>query len=219
MRKEVMIRYYGTGEKRDILEMIEKRITTVKGSDLQKEKILQKILIDFYPFMCLDLSYQQFLNLKTEVKKLFLKTQKEELIDSIFSFKPPEKKIKIYKFEPSILAKKIEEIELSFSQKPPRGVDIADNIIYKKIAIVALSHGAKIPEILGGEIKNKEGVLDTKKIQKYLGDIKKHFASSETESLQHGIRKGIERLKIGGCKTPMDLVKMYRNSFVEVDNA
>jgi len=219
VRNEILIRYYGTSEKRENLALIEKKVLSTRGSDAQKEILLQKILLDFSIFIYVGLSYQQSLNLKTAVKKIFLATQKEDLVERIFAI-TKEEKVEIKKeFDGAIVSSIVAQIHKKMYSIPPRGVDSIAHIIYCKIAILAVTGGLKPSEIFGDFSPTKGGVLSLPDTKKYLKEVREYFKNNSSENYEVGVRKAVARLNIAGCKNVMDFVKIYRASYKEVTNA
>jgi len=110
-----------------------------------------------------------------------------------------------------------------------KGQKEEDKIIFIKVALVALSTGARLKDIMedltvstkkgviyfDDGISSKEGVileLDTKTVQSYLKAIRSHYSDriAKGTDISTGIRKAVKRLNIPNCGNTNNLNQLYR---------
>ncbi len=113
-----------------------------------------------------------------------------------------------------------EEYELAKGQK------VEDKEIFIKIALVALSTGARLKDIMGDlTVSTKKGVtlfndiegvilvLDTKTVQSYLKAIRSHYSDRIGKvDISTGIRKAVKRLSIKISQGIIDDIKKTNNN-------
>lgn len=115
------------------------------------------------------------------------------------------------------------------SYKLAKGQKEEDKQIFIKVALVALSTGARLKEITETlELSSKKGViyfineddteegvileLDVKTIRAYLKDIRSHYSEriAKGTDISTGIRKAVKRLNIPNCGNTNNLNTLYR---------
>ena len=110
-----------------------------------------------------------------------------------------------------------------------KGQKVEDKEIFIKVALVALSVGARLSEIMenltvstrkgvtyfNDGLKETEGVileLDTKTVQSYLKAIRSHYSDriAKGTDISTGIRKAVKRLNIPKCQNTNNLNQLYK---------
>jgi len=113
--------------------------------------------------------------------------------------------------------------------KLAKGQKVEDKEIFIKVALVALSTGARLKDIMENlTISTKKGVvyfddglkkvegtilvLDSKTIQSYLKAIRSHYSDriAKGTDISTGIRKAVKRLNIPNCQNTNNLNSLYR---------
>jgi len=116
------------------------------------------------------------------------------------------------------------------SYKLSKGQKEEDKKIFIKVALVALSTGARLKEITETlELSSKKGViyftneedteegiileLDIKTVRAYLKDIRSHYSEriAKGTDISTGIRKAVKRLNIPNCGNTNNLNTLYRD--------
>ena len=180
----------------------------------------------------------------TAKKSKLLKLSNDE-IEKAFSFLNRTEKKSILRTEPKNTSKTatkevtgdciaIDEITRLKAQLDAKTYDMAkgqkveDKETFIKIALVALSTGARLKDIMedltvsskkgviyfDDGIKKEEGVilvLDTKTIQSYLKAIRSHYSDRIGKvDISTGIRKAVKRLNIPNCGNTNNLNALYK---------
>lgn len=115
------------------------------------------------------------------------------------------------------------------SYKLAKGQKEEDKQIFIKVALVALSTGARLKEITETlELSSRKGVtyfineeeeeegiileLDIKTVRAYLKDIRSHYSEriAKGTDISTGIRKAVKRLNIPNCGNTNNLNTLYR---------
>ena len=115
------------------------------------------------------------------------------------------------------------------SYKLAKGQKEEDKQIFIKVALVALSTGARLKEITETlELSSRKGVtyfingedeeegiileIDIKTIRAYLKDIRSHYSEriAKGTDISTGIRKAVKRLNIPNCGNTNNLNSLYR---------
>jgi hypothetical protein len=143
------------------------------------------------------------------------------------------KKEEIKKLEKSFVAKdeinRLKEELDTKSYKLAKGQKEKDKQIFIKVALVALSTGARLKEITETlELSSRKGVtyfinedeeeegiileLDIKTVRAYLKDIRSHYSEriAKGTDISTGIRKAVKRLNIPNCGNTNNLNSLYR---------
>jgi len=116
------------------------------------------------------------------------------------------------------------------SYKLAKGQKEEDKQIFIKVALVALSTGARLKEITETlELSSRKGViyfingdeeeegiilgLDIKTVRAYLKDIRSHYGEriAKGTDISTGIRKAVKRLNIQDCGNTNNLNTLYKN--------
>jgi hypothetical protein len=115
------------------------------------------------------------------------------------------------------------------SYKLAKGQKEEDKQIFIKVALVALSTGARLKEITETlELSSRKGVtyfinedeeeegiileLDIKTVRAYLKDIRSHYSEriAKGTDISTGIRKAVKRLSIANCGNTNNLNSLYK---------
>jgi hypothetical protein len=246
-RDELLQALYGTASKKELLVQFEAELRTIKGTSNQKyTQLLEQILYFSHAIIYghkIQTAHNYRQDFMSVAKKLSIISDKET--EKAFSFlnRTEKKAIKKTKAieEPIAPSKEVSntciaktEIERlkdeldTKSYKLSRGQKVEDKETYIKVALVALSTGARLKEITetlelstkkeltiftNGE-SSEEGVilvLDIKTVRAYLRDIRKHYADRIGKvDISTGIRKAIKALGIPNCGNTNHLNALYR---------
>jgi hypothetical protein len=115
------------------------------------------------------------------------------------------------------------------SYKLAKGQKEEDKQIFMKVALIALSTGARLKEITETlELSSRKGVtyfingdeeeegiileLDIKTVRAYLKDIRSHYSEriAKGTDISTGIRKAVKRLNIANCGNTNNLNSLYK---------
>lgn len=253
-RDELLQALYGTASKKELLVQFEAELRTIKGTSNQKyTQLLEQILYFSHAIIYghkIQTAHNYRQDFMSAAKKLSIISDKE--IEKAFSFlnRTEKKAIKKNKAteEPTAPSKEVSdtciaktEIERlkdeldTKSYKLSRGQKVEDKETYIKVALVALSTGAKLKEITETlELSTKRGdikfinegredsgvilVLDIKEVRTYIKDIRKHFAKRAEETILSYKDKFKEVEKNKSKYTTKDFDKYKRLSeFTEKD--
>lgn len=234
-RSELLVALYGADQKKDLLSLFKKDLEEIKGRQSEKYTHLLETIIKYSHAIIFDHSIQTAHN----YRQAFMTTAKQTLsieskeIEKAFSFlnrtekslietalQPKEEDI-IVNNEPleCVAYSEIERLKSELDNKTyvlTRGQKEEDKEAYIKIALLALSTGARLKEItetmsvaqekgrayfITSEDSKEEGVvlsLDVKTIRGYLKDVQLHFAKSISKNtdIGRGIRKNIKALNV-----------------------
>jgi len=248
-RNELLEALYQATSKSELLEQFESKLLGAKGTGTQRYTYLLEQIV-FYSHAIIfghgvqtAHNYRQsFMSVAKNSKTL--KLDNEE-IEKAFSFLNRTEKKSILKetqTAPKTDTKKvtgdcvaIEEITRLKAQldtkeyELAKGQKVEDKETFIKIALVALSTGVRLKDIMedltvstkkgvtlfNDGITTKEGVilvLDTKTIQSHLKAIRSHYGDriAKGTDISTGIRKAIKRLKIQNSKNINHLNALYR---------
>ena len=248
-RNELLTALYQVTSKSDLVKQFEAKLSGAKGTTAQRYTFLLEQVLFYSHAIIFGHGVQTAHNYRqafmtTAKKSKLLKLSNDE-IEKAFSFLNRTEKKSILKTESkntSQTANKevtgdciaIEEITRLKAQLDAKTYDIAkgqkveDKETFIKIALVALSTGARLKDIMEDltvstkkgvtyfdyGIKKEEGVilvLDTKTIQSYLKAIRSHYGDRIGKvDISTGIRKAVKRLNIPNCGNINNLNALYR---------
>lgn len=235
-RNELLQALYGADQKKDILSLFKKDLENIKGRKSERYTQLLETIIKYSHAIIFDQSIQTAHN----YRQAFMAMTKDSLaieskeVETAFSFlHRTEKKLIETALEPkeeSVVSDNEEPLEcVAYSEIGrlkeelenetyilTRGQKDKDKKTYIKIALVALSTGARLKEITEtmsvtqerkktyfnmSKDNKEEGrilSLDTKTVRGYLNDIQAHFKESidRNTDIGRGIRKNIKALNI-----------------------
>jgi hypothetical protein len=248
-RNELLSALYQVTSKSDLLKQFDSKLAGAKGTNTQRYTYLLEQVLFYSHAVIFGHGVQTAHNYRqafmTTAKKSRLLKLSDEEIETAFSFlNRTEKKSIIKAVEPQ--QQKKESLEVSSSciakdeinrlkaQLDTKGYELAkgqkveDKEAFVKIALVALSTGARLKDIMedltvstkkgvilfNDGIKQEEGVileLDTKTVQSYLKAIRSHYSDriAKGTDISTGIRKAVKRLNIPNAGNLNHLNHLY----------
>jgi len=248
-RDELLQALYQVTSKADLLKQFDSKLSGVKGTNAQRyTHLLEQVL--FYSHAIIfghgvqtAHNYRQAF-MTTAKKSKLLKLGNDD-IEKAFSFlNRTEKKSIIKSVEPKeqneptleagsscIARDEINRLKSQLDTKTyelSKGQKVEDKEAFIKIALVALSTGARLKDIMedlmvstrkgvtyfNDGLKEEEGIileLDTKTVQSYLKAIRSHYSDRIGKvDISTGIRKAIKRLNIPNCGNTNHLNALYK---------
>jgi len=245
-RSELLTALYQTSSKQELLKKFDADITITKGTKNQRyTHLLEQIVyyshaIIFGHGVQTAHNYRQSFMTTAKANK-FLKLD-DETIETAFSFlNRTEKKSIVKTTQPTapqiavndtcIAKDEIERLKAQLDGKSyelAKGQKADDKEIFIKVALLALSTGARLKEITESlTVSTRKGVayfddgksveegiilvLDIKTVQSYLKAIHAHYSEriAKGTDISTGIRKAVKRLNIGESKNLNDLNAKY----------
>jgi len=252
-RDELLTALYQVTAKGDLLSQFDSKLSGAKGTIAQRYTHLLEQIVFYSHAIVFGHGVQTAHNYRqsfmtTAKKNKLLKLNNKE-IEKAFSFlNRTEKKniIKATTTEPqnqqnkdssaindSCIAKdEINRLKAQLDNKTyelAKGQKVEDKEIFIRVALVALSTGARLKDIMedltistkkgviyfDDGISSKEGVileLDAKTMQSYLKAIRSHYSDriAKGTDISTGIRKAVKRLNIPNCGNTNNLNALYR---------
>jgi len=229
---------YGTEAPKAVLGLYTEDLQQVKRLSKTKQyQGLLELLLKYSYAIFYDYKTISIINNRLKYRKEAMKVLNEKDVEKAFNFiaRATEPKEPITpKLEPldsanTCIAK--DEINRLKTQLDAKSYELAkgqkkeDKETFIKVALVALSTGARLKEItetLELSVKNgttyfngKEGVileLDIKTLRAYLKDIRSHYSEriAKGTDISTGIRKAVKRLNIPNCGNTNNLNTLYR---------
>ena len=250
-RNELLTALYQVTTKTDLLKQFDSKLSSAKGSTNQRYTFLLEQVLFYSHAIIFNHGIQTAHNYRqsfmTTAKKSKLLKLSNEDIETAFSFLNRTEKKSIVKTielqnspkneslenNSSCIAKdEIKRLKAQLDNKTyelAKGQKEEDKIIFIKVALVALSTGARLKDIMedltvstkkgviffDDGIKQEEGVileLDVRTIQSYLKAIRSHYSDriAKGTDISTGIRKAVKRLKIPKCQNTNNLNALYR---------
>jgi len=236
-RNELLTALYQVTSKSDLLKQFDSKLSSAKGSTNQRYTFLLEQVLFYSHAVIFGHGIQTAHNYRqsfmTTAKKSKLLKLSDEDIETAFSFLNRTEKKSIVKtielqnspknesleINSSCIAKdEIKRLKAQLDNKTyelAKGQKEEDKIIFIKVALVALSVGARLKEIMedlsistkkgvvlfDDGIKQEEGVileLDTKTVQSYLKAIRSHYSDriAKGTDISTSIRKSILGMNI-----------------------
>jgi len=241
-REKTFKSVYGVEAPRAVLELYIEDLKQVKRLSKSKQyQGLLELLLRYSYAIFYDYKTVSIINNRLKYRQEAMKILNHDDVEKAFNFiaratepkepKTPKKDLSDSS-NPCIVKDEIrrlkEELDTK-SYKLAKGQKEEDKQIFIKVALVALSTGARLKEITETlELSVKKGVtffsngdnteegiiieLDTKTIRVYLKDIRSHYGERITKGtdISTGIRKAVKRLNIPNCGNTNDLNKLYK---------
>ena len=248
-RNELLTALYQVTSKADLLKQFDSKLTGAKGTNTQRyTHLLEQVL--FYSHAVI---FGHGVQTAHNYRQAFMTTAKEskllklnsEDIEKAFSFLNRTEKKSIAKavaYQPNkehsetngecVAKDEINRLKAQLDTKDyelAKGQNKEDKEAFIKIALVALSTGARLKDIMedltvsakkgviyfNDGIKQEQGVileLDTKTVQGYLKAIRSHYSDriAKGTDISTGIRKAIKRLKIPKAGNTNHLNALYK---------
>ena len=252
-RNELLTALYQTTSKGDLLAQFDSKLSGAKGTTAQRYTHLLEQIVFYSHAIIFGHGVQTAHNYRqsfmTTAKKNKLLKLNNKDIEKAFKFlNRTEKKdiIKATSTEPQKQANKqssesnddcvarteIKRLKAQLDNKTyelAKGQKEEDKEIFIKVALVALSTGARLKDIMedltvstkkgviyfDDGISSKEGVileLDAKTVQGYLKAIRSHYSDriAKGTDISTGIRKAVKRLNIPNCGNTNHLNQLYK---------
>lgn len=225
-REKTFKSVYGTEAPKAVLGLYIEDLKQVKRLSKTKQyQGLLELLLKYSYAIFYDYKTVSIINNRLKYRQEAMKILKNDDVEKAFNFiaratpLKPKREEPIEEKESSLIA--IEEIKRLKAQldtnsyKLSRGQKKEDKQIFIKVALVALSTGARLKEIMETlELSSKKGVisfqngehkeegvvleLDIKTIRAYLKDIRSHYSDriAKGTDISTGIRKAVKSLNI-----------------------
>ena len=241
-REKTFKSVYGVEAPKEVLGLFIEDLKQVKRKSKSKQyQGLLELLLKYSYAIFYDYKTVSIINNRLKYRQEAMKILNSEDVEEAFSFiaratepkqpKAPKKDLNdssntcIAKDEINRLK---EELDTK-SYKLAKGQKEEDKQVFIKVALVALSTGARLKEITETlELSSKKGViyfsngedieegvileLDVKTVRGYLKDIKNHYREriAKGTDISTGIRKAIKRLNIADCGNTNHLNTLYK---------
>ncbi len=252
-RNELLKALYQVTTKSDLVKQFDAKLSGAKGTTAQRYTFLLEQVLFYSHAIIFGHGVQTAHNYRqafmTTAKKSKLLKLSNKDIEKAFKFLNRTEKKSLLKTEPKnntktankeikgdcIAIKEITRLKAQLDTKTydlSKGQKIEDKETFIKVALVALSTGARLKDIMedltvstkkgvtyfDDGIKKKEGVilvLDTKTIQSYLKAIRSHYSDRIGKvDISTGIRKAVKRLNIPNCGNTNNLNALYRECLI-----
>ena len=233
-RNDLLIVLYQTTSKQELLRQFGEKIQTSKKKKEDKYIHLLENIIHFSHAIIYDHSIQTAHNYRqsfmTKAKECAGLKLDDKDIEKAFSFlnrtekksineaiKPTSKgKVTTIKDECKARAS-ISDLKKQLdndSYTTTRGQKREDKEIYIKVALVTLSIGESLKNIMGNNlvVDSKTLIidLDYKVVKAYIKDIKEHYKGKEGTDYPRAIRKAISQMDIWNSKNANGLIALYK---------
>jgi len=249
-RDDLLTALYQVTLRGDLLSQFNSKLVGAKGTKAQRYTFLLEQIMFYSHAIIFGHGVQTAQNYRqdfmTVAKKNKLLKLNDKDIERAFSFFNTTRKKNITKAIAShglneegleINGKCIAKVEINRlkaqldtnSYKLAKGQNKEDKEAFIKIALVALSTGARLKDIMedltvstkkgvvvfDNSIKQEEGVileLDIRTVQGYLRDIRSHYSDRIAKGINigSGIRKAVKRLKIQNCQNINHLNALHK---------
>ncbi len=251
-REDLLTAIYQTSSKKELLAQFDYKLSGAKGTTAQRYTHLLEQVV-FYSHAIIfghgvqtAHNYRQnfmstakknkSLKLSSEdVEKAFSflnRTEKKSLIKETAKVTEAPQKSTLESNNECIAKDEINRLKAQLDNETyelAKGQKVEDKVIFIKVALVALSVGARLKDIMedltvstkkgvicfNDGLRETEGVileLDTKTVQSYLKAIRSHYSDRiiKGTDISTGIRKAIKRLNIPNCQNTNHLNQLYK---------
>jgi len=241
-REKTFKSVYGVEAPKEVLGLFIEDLKQVKRKSKSKQyQGLLELLLKYSYAIFYDYKTVSIINNRLKYRQEAMKILNSEDVEGAFNFilratepKQPKAPKKSLNDSSSTCTAKNEINRLkeeldTKSYKLAKGQKEIDKQIFIKVALVALSTGARLKEITETlELSTKKGVvyftngddteegiileLDIKTVRGYLKDIRNHYREriAKGTDISTGIRKAIKRLNIADCGNTNNLNTLYR---------
>lgn len=248
-RTQLLTALYQVTSKSDLVEQFDSKLLGAKGTTTQRYTFLLEQVLFYSHAIIFGHGVQTAHNYRqsfmTTAKNSKLLKLDNDDIEKAFSFLNRTEKKSILKeaqtapktdvkeiIDDCVAINEITRLKAQLDAKTyelAKGQKVEDKETFIKIALVALSAGARLKDIMedltvstkkgviyfDNGIKTEEGVilvLDAKTVQGYLKAIRSHYSEriAKGTDISTGIRKAVKRLNVSNCGNTNNLNALYK---------